>query len=488
MRRIEQLTFTRFIAALSVVLFHTAKNVPPFDQHPFLREIFASGYIAVTYFFVLSGFVLSFAYSSTDKKLRLNEYFFSRFARIYPIYLLSFLLACLYYLDIMAKVDSRKIWANLFLVQSWIPSYAVSFNYVAWSLSVEVFLYAAFPFLLPPLSRLSTRNLIVVATLFWGASQWALTGTLARVADETYLYLVYFPPVYLSSFVIGIVAGVWYQRVNKESVRQRVNLGLLILGLALLIAALLLQPYLHLYTAFNTLEFGLLAPIYILIIITLALDTSFLSQTFSHPWLKTLGDASYALYITNIPLRWLAERTLGKYNIQVPAPIFAYVFIALAILLSILSYLKFETPSRIWLNANKQMLWLFALDIAALSLALWMAFVLRLGLGNLYQHNWRTFTFVVRMCVPATMIMLLAFRLYNPLTFRANFANLIWRSSLPHALSGLALIGLTYLAFQNGWIESFPRLILFLVIASTFATSILARIFFKKYILKFIPA
>src|SRR5689334_24226753 len=106
MKRIDQLTFTRFVAALAVVLFHSG-GVFPFNLFP-LRQIFASGQIAVTYFFVLSGFVLAWAYYQPGREFKWRDYLFARFSRIYPVYLLSFLIICLYYLDIMAKVDSKK--------------------------------------------------------------------------------------------------------------------------------------------------------------------------------------------------------------------------------------------------------------------------------------------------------------------------------------------------------------------------------------------
>jgi hypothetical protein len=60
--RIEQLTFTRFIAAVAVVIFHFGREVFPF-QHPILQPLVLSANIGVSYFFILSGFVMIIAYN-----------------------------------------------------------------------------------------------------------------------------------------------------------------------------------------------------------------------------------------------------------------------------------------------------------------------------------------------------------------------------------------------------------------------------------------
>ena len=57
-RKLDQLTITRFIAALSVVFFHGGQQLDIVRQFPMLT----AGPTAVGYFFVLSGFVMALAY------------------------------------------------------------------------------------------------------------------------------------------------------------------------------------------------------------------------------------------------------------------------------------------------------------------------------------------------------------------------------------------------------------------------------------------
>lgn len=61
--RIDQLTFIRFIASLLVVIFHFGRNIPPFN-YDILKSFFDRGNISVSFFFILSGFVMVVAYGN----------------------------------------------------------------------------------------------------------------------------------------------------------------------------------------------------------------------------------------------------------------------------------------------------------------------------------------------------------------------------------------------------------------------------------------
>src|SRR5215203_4532966 len=91
---IPQLTFTRFLAAISIVLFHYAALIFPFNI-PELHYFISHANLGVSYFFVLSGFILSFVYDAEffSKPGALKKFFIARFARIYPVYLIALLLS-----------------------------------------------------------------------------------------------------------------------------------------------------------------------------------------------------------------------------------------------------------------------------------------------------------------------------------------------------------------------------------------------------------
>ena len=143
--RIEQLTFTRFIAAFSIVVFHYGNEIIPFNCS-FVSFIFVRANAFVSYFFILSGFIMIIAYGS-ENTINISNFFKNRLARIYPIYLLALMLALIYYIKYHSPINYSDLILNLFVIQAWIPGKAASFNPPGWALSIELFFYSVFPFL-----------------------------------------------------------------------------------------------------------------------------------------------------------------------------------------------------------------------------------------------------------------------------------------------------------------------------------------------------
>jgi peptidoglycan/LPS O-acetylase OafA/YrhL len=138
--RLEQLTGLRFFAACLV-----------FFSHLGLKSIFDQGYVGVSFFFVLSGFVLSLSYSDKLKNGRISKsnYILLRLARLSPLHYLTaapFLIYAIY----SNHFCSLSNLLNLLYLQSWIPNslYYFSLNAPSWSLSNEMFFYMVFPFLI----------------------------------------------------------------------------------------------------------------------------------------------------------------------------------------------------------------------------------------------------------------------------------------------------------------------------------------------------
>src|SRR3954469_25768741 len=88
------LTSLRFVAAAMVVIFHCGGD---FINARVFGDFFQNGYAAVSFFFVLSGFILTYAHlneamTETAPHFR-NRFWISRVARIYPVYLIALLIA-----------------------------------------------------------------------------------------------------------------------------------------------------------------------------------------------------------------------------------------------------------------------------------------------------------------------------------------------------------------------------------------------------------
>lgn len=146
---LDSLTSLRFFAALAIVVFHLKPVMPSFFQPVRAAYLYDRLACGVGFFFVLSGFVLYYNYGRLPK-LRLKEFYVKRWARIYPLHLLTFTVWCALFYSSWGNSQSDKLLsglANLTLTQSLIPGllFGLGFNAVSWSLSNEAFFYAVFP-------------------------------------------------------------------------------------------------------------------------------------------------------------------------------------------------------------------------------------------------------------------------------------------------------------------------------------------------------
>ncbi len=141
--KLEQLTGLRCFAALLVFLSHLNWD----GSSIYLKKIFESGFVGVSFFFLLSGFILSYSYKEKilNHSLSFKKYALLRLARLSPLHLLTTLPFVLYALY-KINLNYLKLVLNIFFLQSWVPSdsYYFSFNAPSWSLSNEIFFYFCF--------------------------------------------------------------------------------------------------------------------------------------------------------------------------------------------------------------------------------------------------------------------------------------------------------------------------------------------------------
>src|SRR5438270_13969844 len=104
--RLPALTSLRFFAALHVMFFHLyAMRVT--DWTGWRRQISSIGYVGVSFFFVLSGFILVYTYA--DRPISAVEFWRARFARIYPSYLFSLVFTAPFFFYVMLKLKLASI-------------------------------------------------------------------------------------------------------------------------------------------------------------------------------------------------------------------------------------------------------------------------------------------------------------------------------------------------------------------------------------------
>ena len=350
--QINQITFTRFIAALSVVFFHYGMHTLP-ESIPWLKNSITAGPIAVNYFYILSGFIMAIAYYHIKPaaKLSKKKYWLARFARIYPVYLVALLLMAVASFSELGQ-KPLVLPLHLTMLQAWLPGYPMTLNNPGWSLSVEAFFYLCFPFLLAMIYRFGLKSLAIATIVFWLVTQYILLSGInspeyaANSALHDFVY--YNPMMHLNAFLAGLFCGILFKRnVNELSSPKPIWL---LSSIALIVVLLETQPHIEALIGFKiAYTNGLIAPAFLLFIWLLASTQGRLKAWLSHPVLVLLGEASFSLYILQKPVFGLYNKILEK-RLAVGDLADFYIALTLLIIVSIASYKLFETPARTLIN------------------------------------------------------------------------------------------------------------------------------------------
>lgn len=290
---LRALTGVRFFAAFYVVLFHTLPFLKShFRLYPAVERFLTNGNLAVAFFYLLSGFILAYTYEGKIAGLReYLRYLRARIARIYPVYLLSLLLA----LPFQLKTPLGAKFAVLFMVQAWNPinpGLAGAWNYPAWSLSVEGFFYLCFPLFLASMFKLSTRalRLTVIGLLFLIVALHTPTMVLGVWNGTVYGLQVPLPVLRLPEFLVGVALGLLFRRSRPRAQHSY------LLYLAAAGTVLLLSVPIGSWVSLVMVPFAF-------IVYELASSDGFIAKVFSSRPLVLLGGASYAIYLLQYPIR-----------------------------------------------------------------------------------------------------------------------------------------------------------------------------------------
>ena len=148
--RLNALTGLRSFAAINIVLFHFSNP----QWFGWFAPVVNAGYASVSFFILLSGFVLAYNYDARARAGELDKKRFweARFTRLYPIYLLSLLLAWRvvpleYGAHTHAMFWTRHGAVAAACCKGWIPEIATFLNTPAWTMSAESFYYLLFPWM-----------------------------------------------------------------------------------------------------------------------------------------------------------------------------------------------------------------------------------------------------------------------------------------------------------------------------------------------------
>jgi len=279
--RLDSLTGIRALAAFAVFAHHAHSAL---ITSPGLGHLTRQGSSGVAFFFVLSGFVLTWS-SRPDDTAR--SFYRRRVARILPLYLLAWWGGVALNLVTGESPLANQLPA-LFGLQAWAPSDRVHFagNAVLWSLSCEAFFYLCFPLVIGRLRALGNRvaggllAVVLAAAIAWPVVLHPTTGSGVR-----YWLMYLFPPARFLEFAAGILLALLISRgaVGRVPLWPACTLAALVYLLAgwapmhLQPVALMLLPW--------------------VLVIAAAAQHDLAGGAAAPRWLVRLGVWSYAFYL-----------------------------------------------------------------------------------------------------------------------------------------------------------------------------------------------
>ena len=344
MTNLRGLTGARGIAAWFVVLYHLRFSL---GVSPSMMDVLAKGYLAVDFFFVLSGFVIWLSYVDRIRTRRwaaVPDFLLRRIARIWPLHLamLAFAVALAGLLFVTGRpadprFDFADLPAHIFLVQNWRGYGSLDWNDPAWSISCELFAYLLFPLLALSIDwrRLPTWAIIgaislVIAVL---ASIMALRGltTLGQFIPQFGLLRC------TAEFTCGTaVAALWLRY------RDAPRLPFILASVVAIIAFAT-------FVSGAVIEMASIPATFVALVLALALTANVSGNPLAGRALVYLGDISFATYLSH-SLLWKAYKLVFVRDVSAVPMLTMIAFLLLVLATSVSLYHLVERPAQRWLN------------------------------------------------------------------------------------------------------------------------------------------
>jgi peptidoglycan/LPS O-acetylase OafA/YrhL len=339
MTELRPLTSIRGLAAWFVVLYHIRLSIAGLPD--WARAIFAKGYLAVDFFFLLSGFVIWLTWHERLGERGSTAVFLrKRIARIWPLHLV--MLAAAVAVALLIKATGRAVPAeypfaelplHVVLVQNWGFTDRLAWNDPSWSISAELGAYLLFPLLVRTVDwrRLSTLPLLAIAAAILLLLHLAMAApTLGTDIPRWGLLRC------LTEFTTGtIVCALW--------LRWRAG------GKAPLVAAagaaLLLT-----WTA-GAPETLVIPAAFACLLLVLALTNRAVRNPLESRTLHYLGEISYATYLGHFVL-WTVFKLAFVADVSAVPPLMIALYLALVLASSVALYHLVERPAQRWINGR----------------------------------------------------------------------------------------------------------------------------------------
>lgn len=345
---IHSLTSLRFIFAMMVFGAHCYVIDNFFSAH-----FFKEGFVGVSFFFVLSGFIITYNYQHKleERKTDKRTFWIARIARVYPLHWLTLFIAAMSgdYVVASGSVDwIAHFLTSLTLTNAYIPKddYFFSFNSPAWSLCCEQLFYFCFPFLIP-----LAKNYRRLLYAFVFVAVIVIVGMYLAPQEEIKGYWYVNPITRFPDFIVGMLLFRLYEYLKEQKITSLQGSMMEFLSVIVFMSFYLYAeeiPKVYRYSCYYWLPVAM-------VLISFALQKGILSRLLNNRFMITGGEISYSFYLIHLFIllpyaEWQKSTDLKiEWYCSVPV-LFVIIF-----LLSILSYRYFEKPmnKKIKLLLNK---------------------------------------------------------------------------------------------------------------------------------------
>ena len=351
-KRLYVLDASRGLAALAVVVYHWKhfSATIPLPATNYLKILYIHGQEGVNYFFILSGFIFFWIYKDriTSRSISLKRFALYRFARLYPLHLLTLVFVAVCQLVYMTATDHYFIYGfndvyhfllNLVLINQWGFQSGGSFNGPVWSVSVEELMYLIF---------------FALCLMRIGKATFCIGASVVMFLVGKSLYFEHEVFNGLSMFFLG---GFVYHMTRYVSAKGNVVLTSLVQFIALASWIYVIAHYYYTPIAEPIRSLGPIGtdfmeffPGYILFSFTICSLALFeINGVLSAKRLAWLGDLSYSMYMIHFPLQMVCVIAVFYRAIEptfFTRPISLVLFMAILIGLSKFLHTNFEAPLR----------------------------------------------------------------------------------------------------------------------------------------------
>jgi len=319
----------RGLAAIGVATFHFSYGW--------------AGYLAVDFFLVLSGFILSHSYLYRNENLSTLEFVSHRIARLYPLHIFSLLTFCAAFYLMKGTMPVYKDGTLFTFIQNLTLTHniglnpkSLTYNFPSWSISVEFWVNILFILYISKKTKNSTLLFIPIVGMLFIYNN---TGHIDTTYQNYYGFANSGMIRGISSFCLGILAYRIYLNIRGNAALYRYVLAWQILCVLIIFMIVdtrekLFSP-LDIFTPF----------IFMFTVIAFAMEKGALSI-----WLgkiRYLGTISYSIYLNQLTVLYVVMYCIRSSGIEMPKYYIEAIFLVTLIIYSHLTYVAIERPCRV---------------------------------------------------------------------------------------------------------------------------------------------